>query len=122
MNSKPQSFFGNRGFVELTRWLEKTESVFQISSGVPDDLVKYATCAFTNTALSWGNGHVQTIDITAADSMSWDELKTMMLGEYCPRSKVQKLEKEFWNLTIKGSEVKPTRHDSPSWQYCTQER
>ena len=38
--------------------------------------------------------------------MSWDELKTMMLGEYCPRSKVQELEKEFWNLTIKGSEVK----------------
>ncbi|KAL4573708.1 hypothetical protein LXL04_020523 [Taraxacum kok-saghyz] len=53
-----------------------------------------------------GNGHVQTIDITAANSMSWDELKTMMVEEYCPRSEVQNLEQEFWNLTIKGSEVK----------------
>ncbi|KAL4568289.1 hypothetical protein LXL04_023898 [Taraxacum kok-saghyz] len=52
-DTNPKFFFGNGGFVELTRWLEKTESVFQISSGVPDDLVKYATCAFANTALSW---------------------------------------------------------------------
>ncbi|KAL4582048.1 hypothetical protein LXL04_006586 [Taraxacum kok-saghyz] len=51
--ANPNFFFGNGGFVELTRWLEKTESVFQISSGVPDDLGKYATCAFANTALSW---------------------------------------------------------------------
>ncbi|KAL4582735.1 hypothetical protein LXL04_007294 [Taraxacum kok-saghyz] len=38
--------------------------------------------------------------------MSWDELKTMMLEEYCPRSEVQNLKQEFCNLTIKGSEVK----------------
>ena len=37
--------------------------------------------------------------------MSKDELKTMMLGEYCPMTEVQNLEQEFWNLTIKGSEV-----------------
>ena len=37
--------------------------------------------------------------------MSWDELKAMMLEEYYPRSEVQNLEQEFWNLTMKGSEV-----------------
>ena len=68
--------------------------------------MKYAACTFANTAPSWWNGHVQTIDITAANSMSWDEVKSMMLEEYCPRSEVQNLEQEFWNLTIKGSEVK----------------
>ncbi|KAL4589040.1 hypothetical protein LXL04_001942 [Taraxacum kok-saghyz] len=52
------------------------------------------------------NGHVQMIDITAANPMSWDELKTMILEGSCPRSEVQKLEQEFWNLTIKGSEAK----------------
>ena len=30
----------------------------------------------------------------------------MMLEEYCPRSEVQNLEQEFWNLTIKGLEAK----------------
>ena len=54
--------------------------------------MKYAACTFANTALSWWNGHVQTIDITTANSMSWDELKPMMLREYCPMTEVQNLE------------------------------
>ncbi|KAL4590370.1 hypothetical protein LXL04_003299 [Taraxacum kok-saghyz] len=29
----------------------------------------------------------------------------MLLREYCPRSEVQKLEQEFWNLTMKGSDI-----------------
>ena len=37
--------------------------------------------------------------------MSWDELKTMKLEEYYPRSEVQNLEQEFWNLAMEGSEV-----------------
>ena len=32
MNCKPHNFAGNGGVVELTRWFEKTESVFQISA------------------------------------------------------------------------------------------
>ena len=67
--------------------------------------MKYAARTFASTAPSWWDEHVQMIDITAANPMSWDELKTMMLDEYCPRSEVQNLEQEFWNLTIKGSEV-----------------
>ena len=68
--------------------------------------MKYAAGTFANTTLPWWNRHVQTIDVTATNSMSWDELKTMMLEEYCPRSEVQNSEQEFWNLTIKDSEVK----------------
>ena len=30
MNCKPHSYAGNGGVIELTRWFEKTESVFQI--------------------------------------------------------------------------------------------
>ena len=68
--------------------------------------MKYDACTFASTAPSWWDEHVQTIDITATNSMSWDELKTTMVEEYCPKSEVQNLEQEFWNLTIKGSEVK----------------
>ena len=68
--------------------------------------MKYADCTFATTTLSGWNEHVQTIDITAANPMSWDGVKTMMIEGYCPRSEVQNLEQKFWNLTIKGSEVK----------------
>jgi hypothetical protein len=36
--------------------------------------VKYAACTFASTAPSWRDEHVWTIDITAANPMSWDEL------------------------------------------------
>ena len=29
----------------------------------------------------------------------------MLLEEYCPRSEIQNLEQEFWNLTMEGSEI-----------------
>ena len=40
LNCKPKSFFGICGVIELTRWFEKTESVFAISSCLADCKVK----------------------------------------------------------------------------------
>ena len=105
MSCKPKFFFGDGGVIELTRWFEKTESVFQISSCTYSDQVKFTACIFMDATLSWWNGHVQAIGIDAANSLSWDDLKVMMLKDYCPRNEVQNLEQEFWNLTMEGSEV-----------------
>ena len=104
-NAKPPTFRGDGGIISLTRWFEKIESVFEICV-CPEELkVKYAACTFADTALSWWNGHVKTMTLTIANSMSWEELKTMLLEEYCPRSEMQKLESELWNLTMKGSDI-----------------
>ena len=105
MNCKPHNFAGNGGVVELTRWFEKTESVFQISACTADCQVKFAACTFMHAALSWWNSHVQTVGIVAANGMTWADLKTMMITEYCPRSELQKLEQELWNLTMQGSNI-----------------
>jgi hypothetical protein len=105
MNCKPKSFSGIGGVIELTRWFEKTESVFAISSCPADCKVKYAACTLVDAALTWWNGHVQTMGLPAANALTWEELKEMLLREYCPRSEVQKLEQEFWNLTMKGSDI-----------------
>ena len=43
--------------------------------------------------------------LPTANALTWEELKIMLLEEYCPRGEVQKLEQEFWNLTMKGSEI-----------------
>ncbi|XP_023742451.1 uncharacterized protein LOC111890578 [Lactuca sativa] len=37
--------------------------------------------------------------------MPWEELKEMMLAEYCPRGEIQKMEQELWNLTIQNSNI-----------------
>ena len=88
MNCKPHNFAGNGGVVELTRWFEKTESVFQISACTADCQVKFAACTFMHAALSWWNSHVQTVGIVAANGMAWADLRTMMITEYCPRSEL----------------------------------
>nr|KAJ0184692.1 hypothetical protein LSAT_V11C900485490 [Lactuca sativa] len=46
-----------------------------------------------------------TLSIDAANSMQWEELKRMLIEEYCPREEIQNLEQELWNLTMKGSEI-----------------
>ena len=105
MNCKPHQFAGTGGVIELTRWFEKTESVFQISDCTADSQVKFSACTFMHAALSWWNSHVQTIGIVQANALSWEALKTMMIEEYCPRTELQKLEQELWNLTMKGSDI-----------------
>jgi hypothetical protein len=105
MNCKPHNFAGTGGVIELTRWFEKTESVFQISNCPADCQVKFAACTFMHAALSWWNTHVQTTGIVEANAMTWEELKTKMIKEYCPRSELQKLEQELWNLTMQGSDI-----------------
>ena len=37
--------------------------------------------------------------------MGWENLKEMMMGEYCPRGEVQKLEQELWELKMVGSDI-----------------
>ena len=79
MSCKPQNFEGTGGVLELTRWFEKTESVFQISNCTADCQVKFAACTFVDAALSWWNSHVQTIGIITANTLTWAQLKAKMI-------------------------------------------
>lgn len=58
-----------------------------------------------DSALSWWKGHAKTMGLTTAYAMSWKELKVMMKEEYCPRTEMQGLEQELWNLTMKDFEI-----------------
>ncbi|XP_052623234.1 uncharacterized protein LOC128128407 [Lactuca sativa] len=92
--------------MNLTRWIEKTESVSQISFCPDDCKVRFAACTFADATLTWWNIHVNTMGIDTANSMKWEELKMMLVEEYCPREEIHKLEQELWTLTMKGSEIK----------------
>ncbi|XP_022014858.1 uncharacterized protein LOC110914369 [Helianthus annuus] len=57
-------------------------------------------------ALSWWNSQVQIMGEDAAYGLTWNELKEMLLKEYCSRSEIQKIETDFWNLTMEGLNVR----------------
>ncbi|GJT85828.1 hypothetical protein Tco_1067545 [Tanacetum coccineum] len=44
---------GTEGVVGLTRWIEKMESVFNISGCAIENRVKFATCTLLDAALTW---------------------------------------------------------------------
>ncbi|GJV97024.1 putative reverse transcriptase domain-containing protein, partial [Tanacetum coccineum] len=77
MKCQPLNFKGTEGVVGLIRWFEKMET----------------------------NSHKRTIGADAAFSMSWRELMKLMAEVYCPRTEIQKMESELWNLTVKNNDL-----------------
>nr|GEX46114.1 putative reverse transcriptase domain-containing protein [Tanacetum cinerariifolium] len=69
----PKEYDGKVGAVVLTRWIEKMESVHDMSGSV---LTK---------------------------NMSWNDFKLMMIQEFCPSHEMQKLESELWNHPMVGA-------------------
>nr|GEU90329.1 hypothetical protein [Tanacetum cinerariifolium] len=78
MKCKPLNFKGIEGVVGLTRWLEKMESVFQISGCAIENQVKFATCTITQKE---------------------DDVQV------CPQGEIKILEIELWNLKVKGNNI-----------------
>ncbi|GJZ44252.1 putative reverse transcriptase domain-containing protein [Tanacetum coccineum] len=75
MKCQPLNFKGTEGVVGLTRWIEKIESVFNISGCANENQVKFATCTLLGAAFTWWNGQIRTLEI------------------------------ELWNLKVKGNDV-----------------
>ncbi|GJT27659.1 reverse transcriptase domain-containing protein [Tanacetum coccineum] len=106
MSCQPINFKGTEGAVGLIRWFERTELVFSHSNCTEDYKVKFATGTLTKEALSWWNYFVQPIGIEEAYKITWVEFKKLLIKKYYPRTKVQKIEDEFYLLTVKGNNLK----------------
>ncbi|GJY03618.1 reverse transcriptase domain-containing protein [Tanacetum coccineum] len=68
--------------------------------------VKFATGTLTEEALSWWNSFTQPIGIEEAYKITWSEFKKLLIKKYCPRTEIKKMEDEFYNLTVKGNDLK----------------
>ncbi|GKG16483.1 putative reverse transcriptase domain-containing protein, partial [Tanacetum coccineum] len=55
--------------------------------------------------ISWWNSHKRTIGTDAEFAMSWREIIKLMVEVYCPRTEIQKMESELWNLTVKNNDL-----------------
>ncbi|GJT23124.1 reverse transcriptase domain-containing protein [Tanacetum coccineum] len=97
MKCQPLNFKGTEGVVGLTRWIEKMESVFNISGCAIENQVKFATCTLLGAALTWWNSQIRSLGPDAY-SMTWEVLKKKMTDKYCPQGEIKKLEIELWNL------------------------
>ncbi|GJQ94298.1 putative reverse transcriptase domain-containing protein [Tanacetum coccineum] len=104
MKCGPTQFYGKEGAIELCRWFEKIESTFGISECVERNKVKFAAATLQGRALTWWNTQVATLDLAEANGKSWDDMKKMMLEEFCPEEEISRMEDELRNLSqyIKG--------------------
>ncbi|GJW48754.1 reverse transcriptase domain-containing protein [Tanacetum coccineum] len=106
ISCQPFYFNGMEGAVGLIRWFERTELVFSRSNYAEENKVTFATGTLTNDVLSWWGAYSQTIRIEQANKITWTELKRLLTNKYCPQTEVKKMEDEFYNLTIKGNDLK----------------
>ncbi|GKE38092.1 putative reverse transcriptase domain-containing protein, partial [Tanacetum coccineum] len=74
----PQPFKGTEDAVGLCQWFKKLES--------------------------W-NGRITSMGIDAANGTPWTEVRKWMTKEFCPRSVLQRLEQELYNLKLKGTDI-----------------
>nr|GEY36516.1 hypothetical protein [Tanacetum cinerariifolium] len=77
MSCQPFNFKDSEGAVGLIRWFERTESMFSRSNCIKDSY-----------------------------KLSWVEFKKLLIKKYCPRTEVQKIEDEFYHLTVKENDLK----------------
>nr|GEV30716.1 putative reverse transcriptase domain-containing protein [Tanacetum cinerariifolium] len=96
----------SEGSVGLICWFGRTKSVFSHSNCTEDCKVKFATGTLTEEALSWWNSFAQPIGIEESYKITWVEFKKLLIKKYRPRTKIQKMEDEFYHLTVKGNDLK----------------
>ncbi|GJW09720.1 putative reverse transcriptase domain-containing protein [Tanacetum coccineum] len=71
-----KEYDGKGGAIVLTRWIKKMENVID---------------------------NIQARGREAAMAMTWNELKALLVEEFCPSNEMEKLENEFWNHKMVGA-------------------
>ncbi|GJW57589.1 reverse transcriptase domain-containing protein [Tanacetum coccineum] len=69
-------------------------------------MVKKGLLVSSAESLSWWNSFTHPIGIEEAYKITWSEFKKLLIKKYCPRTEVKKMEDEFYNLTVKGNDLK----------------
>ncbi|GJY48078.1 reverse transcriptase domain-containing protein [Tanacetum coccineum] len=105
MASNPKESYSTEGTVGLLSWFKNVESKLNITKCADADKVEYATCLLQGRALTWWNTQVQTCRCDAANRLTWGNFKSLLTEEYCRKDEVKKLEYEFCNHQMFGTEV-----------------
>ncbi|GJS71397.1 hypothetical protein Tco_0704238 [Tanacetum coccineum] len=91
----PKKYDGKGGAIVYTLWIEKMESVQDMSGCRDSQKVKYTASSFVGKALTWWNSQIHTRGREATIGMSWEDFKILTREEFCPSNEMQKLETEL---------------------------
>ncbi|GKB80772.1 hypothetical protein Tco_0947667 [Tanacetum coccineum] len=80
----PKEYDGKGGVIVYTRWIEKMESVQDMSGCRDNQKVKYTTRSFVGKALTWWNSQIHTQSREDAVGISWEDFKNLTREEFCP--------------------------------------
>nr|GEW90570.1 reverse transcriptase domain-containing protein [Tanacetum cinerariifolium] len=95
LSCNPKEYDGKGGAKVYIHWIEKMESVQDMSRCRDNQKVKYTAGSFVDKALTWWNSLIQIQSQEAAVGMSWEDFKTLTRDEFFPDNDMQKLEIEF---------------------------
>ncbi|XP_021996294.1 uncharacterized protein LOC110893495 [Helianthus annuus] len=88
----------------MFQWFDAIEVTFR-QSGCPENLrIVNATGVFQSRALDWWTAERNRRGNDAAYGLTWEELRELMMKEFCPPHEVKKLENEFWNIKQDGGD------------------
>ncbi|GKA12033.1 reverse transcriptase domain-containing protein [Tanacetum coccineum] len=102
-NEKSSMITTKGGAIVYTRWIEKMESVQDMSGCGENQKVKYTASSFIGKPLTWWNSQVQNRGQEVTVCMTWEDFKTFTREELCPNNEMQKLETEFWCYSMVGA-------------------
>ena len=97
-SAKPLQFTGSEGATGLLQWFESLESTFRFVQCPNERKVEFASSVFKKRALTWWNGIMRDRSADVALAQTWEELRALMMKEFCPRHEKRALENEFHDL------------------------
>ncbi|KAJ0571509.1 putative transcription factor interactor and regulator CCHC(Zn) family [Helianthus annuus] len=100
----PKEFTSKDGPTAMFQWFDSIEVTLR-QSGCPKNLrTLNATGVFQSRALDWWTAKRNKRGNDATYELMWEELKAIMMDEFCPPHERQKLEDEFWHFKQKDGE------------------
>nr|GEV23496.1 reverse transcriptase domain-containing protein [Tanacetum cinerariifolium] len=76
-----------------------------VMQGNFQERVKFSSSTLLDGALTWWNVYVRSVTLEAAHTTPWNDFKAMFIRKYCPRNEVKQMERELWNLKVKGTNL-----------------
>ncbi|KAJ0526289.1 putative retrotransposon gag domain-containing protein [Helianthus annuus] len=67
-------------------------------------MVDFASSVFEKRALTWWNSVMRDRGADVALAQTWEELRALMMKEFCPRHEIRALEREFDDLKKNSGE------------------
>ncbi|MFS7908481.1 putative transcription factor interactor and regulator CCHC(Zn) family [Helianthus anomalus] len=100
----PKEFTGEDGPTDMFHWFDSVEVTLR-QSGCPENLrTLNATGVFQSRALDWWTAERNKRGNDAGYELTWEELKAIMIDEFCPPHERQNLEDEFWVIKQKDGD------------------